>query len=82
MAAWNVIESERTSITIEDIDIGYQRFVSRMDQFSISPFSKKFNLTDGNALEMASRVGLRVEDFVPKKSSRGYKPRSTREALA
>lgn len=82
LAAWNVIDEERTSITIEDLDIGYQRFVSRMDQFPISPFSKKFNLTDGNALEMASRVGLRIEDYVPKKSSRGYKPRTTREALA
>lgn len=82
LAAWNVIDDDRTSITIEDLDSGYQRFVSEVDQFSISPFSKKFNLTDGNAFEKASRVGRRAEDYVPEKIVRRYKPRTTREALA
>ena len=82
IAAWNIIDEERTSLTIEDLDIGYQRFVSEVDQLSISPFSKNFNLMDGNACDKASRVGLRSEDYVPEKAASRYKPRTTREALA
>jgi predicted AAA+ superfamily ATPase len=82
VAAWNVIADERTTITIEDIDSGYQQFVSDLDQLSISPFSKKFNFTDGNAFERASRVGRRAEDYGPEKSTHRYKPRKVREALA
>ena len=82
LAAWNVIDEERTSITIEDLNMGYQRCVSEVDQISINPFCKNFKLTDGHELDKASKVGMRAENYAPEKAVPRYKPRTTREALS
>ena len=82
LAAWNVIDEDRTSITINDLDIAYNIFISDVDRHALSPFSPKFNLTDVPAFEKASKIGARSVDYAPEKTTRRYKPRSTREALA
>lgn len=81
-AAWNVIDDGRTTITIEDIDMAYQDVVSEVDQHATSPFSRKFDMTDGQALTKASQIGTRAEDYGLDKPTQSYKPRTTREALA
>lgn len=61
---WNVIDDERTNITLEDFDDGYRSMVSSEDQQEISPFTRKFDLYNGQAFEKATKIGLRSEDYV------------------
>lgn len=81
-AAWNVIDGERTMITLEDIDVAYQNVVTKDDQYSTSPFSRKFDLNDGKALTKASQIGKRAEEYALDRKTQMYKPKTTREALA
>jgi predicted AAA+ superfamily ATPase len=81
-AAWNVIDDERAVITLEDIDVAYQNVVSKDDQYSTSPFSRKFDLNDGQSLIKASQIGTRADEYGLDKKIQMYKPNSTREALA
>lgn len=81
-AAWNVIDDGHTIIKMEDIDQAYQDVINEIDQHATSPFSRKFDMTDGQALFRAAQVGIRTEDYGLDKPIRKYKPRTTREALA
>lgn len=64
---WNVVEEGRTTIRLEDFDMGYKAMVSEIDQHQISPFSRIFDLNDGQAFLKASSIGLRPDDYKPKK---------------
>lgn len=81
-AVWHVIDQERTTITIEDLHLGYERFVSEVDRISINPFSTSFSLFESSELDKASKIGMRADDYAPEKALPRYKPRTTREALS
>lgn len=68
---WHVIEDRRTNITLEDLDYGYQTMVNEEDQHPVSPFSRNFDMSDGQAFLKAQKVGLRAEDYVPKRIFKG-----------
>ena len=68
---WNVIDDHRTCITLEDFDVGYRAMISQEDQQVVSPFSREFDLNDGQVFEKAKLIGLRSEDYVPKRMLRG-----------
>lgn len=72
---WDVIDDQRTDITLEDFDVGYRSMVSEEDQQEVSPFSRDFDINDGQAFEKAKEVGLRAEDYIPKKMFTGSKKR-------
>lgn len=81
-AAWGVIDDGRRNIMLEDIDKAYQNVVSQIDQHPISPFSRKFVLTDVNAFKKASNIGKRSDDDVGEMLANRYKPKSLAEARA
>ena len=64
-SAWNAISNNSTTITLDDFDVGYKRAVSIEDQQRVSPFSKNFDKSDGQAFAKALKVGLRNEDYLP-----------------
>ena len=62
---WDVIDDKRTNINLEDFDIGYRSMVSDEDQHPVSPFSRGFDLNNGQAFLKARQVGMRAEDYAP-----------------
>lgn len=72
---WNVIDNHSTEITLEDFDVGYRSIVSQEDQQEVSPFCREFDLNNGLAFEKAKLIGLRSEDYVPKKMIIGSQKR-------
>lgn len=61
---WDVVDDGRTTIHLEDFDVGYRAMISTQDQHQSSPFSRSFQLDDGQVFEKARTIGLRPEDYI------------------
>lgn len=79
-AAWNVLDEGRCDINMADLHKAYSQVVHKTDQQASNPFSLHFNLGDGAALELASNIGRRADDYALGKLP-GYKPSSIHAAI-
>jgi hypothetical protein len=67
---WNAVQRGEVTIELEDFDVGFKEAVSQDNLHAISPFSRLFNLNDGQAFMKAVEIGMRADHYLPEKVRR------------